>query len=223
MAAASMMLPPTFTHQNILRGAIGIFVPNVDGMVDGSAPTATTLIVNHLTATGKHKTLRKEFSHQDIIATVIGAAVDHQVQTAARMYHTKIMKGIRQDTLLPTSTIQDAVLTGIEAVDHHTTNTLGMVITVTAAAVAGRRLGTTTSDPTQVLPTGPTDPHALPHRIPDTADTDDTMLPMAVLNVMAPRTVRVGVAILLHPQLLLRYRGSSPYWTPLMLVHRGYS
>ena len=77
-----------------------------------------------------------------------------------------------------------------------------MVITVTAAAVAGRRLGTTTSDPTQVLPTGPTDPHALPHRIPDTADTDDTMLPMAVLNVMAPRTVRVGVAILLHPQLL---------------------
>jgi hypothetical protein len=49
------------------------------------------------------------------------------------------------------------------------------------------------------------------------ADTDDTMLPMAVLNMTAPPTVRVGVAILLHPQLLLRYRGSSPYWTPLML------
>jgi len=210
MAEASMMLPPTFTHQNILRGAIGIFVPNVDGMVDGFAPTVTTLIANHLTTTEKHKTLRKEFSHRDIMATVIGAAVDHQVQTAARMYHTKITKGI-------TSTIQNAVLTGIEAVGHHTKSTLGMVITVTAAAVAGRRLGTTPSDPTQVLPTGPTDPHALPHRIPDTADTDDTMLPMAVLNMTAPPTVRVGVAIPLHPQLLLRYRGSSPYWTPLML------
>jgi hypothetical protein len=68
-AVVSMTLLPIFTLRNILKGAIGIFVPNVEEM---------------------------ELSQQEVADTVICAAVGLPAQTAAHMSHPQTMKGMPQ-------------------------------------------------------------------------------------------------------------------------------